>query len=33
MIHKSFKFTSPVAEAVRNNGYLYMAWANKLETV
>ena len=33
MIKHSIKFTTPVVEAVRNNGYLLMSWANKLETV
>ena len=33
MIKHSIKFTTPVAEAVRNYGQLFMLWANKLETV
>lgn len=33
MIHKSFKFNTLAAEAVRNYGLPAMGWANKLETV
>lgn len=33
MIRHNIKFTTPVVEAVLNNGYLLMPWANKLETV
>ena len=33
MIHKSFKFNTPAAEAVRYYGLFAMAWTNKLETV